>query len=132
MASRALLLFGGWNLGLVATVVAYRLVRILGGSRINAWGRGTVNEKDAPIAKRIHDAHQNTVENLVLFAAIVLVAHIQGRVSAIDHVASYVPVLRVLQSLAHISGGGQLNVLVRATFFSGQLAAFGTMIYLLL
>ena len=78
MSAKALLYFGGWTGGLVGSIFLYRGVRILGGSRINAWPRGSVNEKDSVLIRRMHDAHQNCVENLVLFAAIVLAAHIQG------------------------------------------------------
>jgi len=50
-----------------------------------AWGLGnrdTPLEGEAAWAKRARRAHANLVENLVVFAALVLAAHLSGRANA--------------------------------------------------
>ena len=70
----------------------------------------------------------NRLENLPLFAVIVLVAGQMNKLEAIAALAPLVLYARVGQSLAHLSGTGKLNVLVRATFWAVQLALFVLML----
>ena len=123
-AIHALLGFVGVTLVLVAGTFGYRGLRFLQGSPINAWKRGEKNEKDAEIAKRIADAHANCIENLPVFAVLVLGAAALGKLPVIDGLAPYVLYARIGQAAAHLSGTGQPNVLVRATFWSAQLGLF--------
>ena len=127
----ALLGFTAWTLLLVMGVFLYRGVRFLGGTAINSWPRGVKSDTDAPLVGRIADAHANCLENLPIFAVIVLTAGALGRLEAIGTLACYVLYARIGQSLAHLSGTGKLNVLVRATFWSAQLALFAYMLVLL-
>jgi uncharacterized MAPEG superfamily protein len=134
MADRSVLLFGGWTLSLVTVTVLYRVVRalLLREEKINAWPRGTPNPHDAAIIKRISDAHLNCLETLPVLVAVVLAAHVSGRVASIDSLASLVVPLRVLQSLCHFAGTGQFLVFLRANFFTGQVALIFLMIAKLL
>jgi uncharacterized MAPEG superfamily protein len=123
-AYQALLGFTAWTLLLVLGVFLYRGVRFLSGTPINSWPRGAKLAEDPGVIKRIEDAHANSLENLPIFAVIVLVAGGMGKLGAINELAMYVLYARIGQSLAHLSGGGKINVLIRATFWSVQLALF--------
>jgi uncharacterized MAPEG superfamily protein len=123
-ALQALLGFTGWTILLVATVFLYRGVRFLGGTPINAWPRGAKPTTDPSWMKRLEDAHANCLENLPVFAALVLSAAALGKLDAIAALAPWVLYARVAQTAAHLSGVGRLNVLVRASFWSVQLALF--------
>ena len=123
-ALQSLLGFVGWTLLLVLGVFLYRGVRFLQGTPINNWPRGAKPTDDAPIVRRLEDAHANCLENLPVFGAIVLAAAALGKLGAIDAIAPFVLYARVGQSAAHLSGTGKPNVFVRATFFVTQLGLF--------
>ena len=123
-ALNALLGFALWTALLVAMVFAYRGVRVLGGTPINAWPRGNKSAADAPFIKRLEDAHANSLENLPLFAVIVLAASALGKIALIEPLCAYVLYARIGQSLAHLSGTGVPNVLARASFWGAQLILF--------
>jgi uncharacterized MAPEG superfamily protein len=131
-AVQALLGFAAWTLLLVAGVFLYRGLRFVTGTPINHWPRGAKPADDAPLVKRLEDAHANSLENLPIFAVIVLAAAALGKLDAIAALAPWVLYARVGQSLAHLSGVGVLQVLVRATFWSVQLALFFWMLAVLL
>jgi uncharacterized MAPEG superfamily protein len=123
-AISSLLGFTAWTLLLVASIFLYRGLRFLKGTPINSWPRGAKPESDAAIVRRMEDAHANCLENLLVFAVIVLAAAVTGRLAAIDTIAPFVLYARVGQTLAHLSGTGKANVLVRATCWSLQLGLF--------
>ena len=125
---QALLGFAAWTLLLIAGVFLYRGMRFLTGTPINHWPRGNKPADDAPFVKRLEDAHANCLENLPVFAVIVLVAAALGRLADIQALAPWVLYARIGQSLAHLSGTGPVNVFVRASFWSAQLALFGWML----
>ena len=129
---QALLGFAAWTLLLIAGVFLYRGMRFLTGTPINHWPRGNKPADDAPFVKRLEDAHANCLENLPVFAVIVLVAAALGRLADIQALAPWVLYARIGQSLAHLSGTGPGNVFVRASFWSAQLALFGWMLVKLL
>jgi len=120
-AIHALLGFAGWTLLLVLVVFGYRGFRFLTGTPINAWPRGSRPEDEAGFAIRAGDAHANAVENLVVFAVIVLAAQALGRIDAIAAFAIWVFYARVGQSVAHLIGTSQPLVLIRASFWAVQL-----------
>lgn len=121
-ALQSLLGFAAWTLLLIAAVFLYRGMRFLGGTPINHWPRQAKPSDDAPLVKRLEDAHANCLENLPLFAVIVLAAAALGRLADIQVLAPWVLYARIGQSLAHLSGTGKINVFVRASFWSVQLA----------
>jgi uncharacterized MAPEG superfamily protein len=123
-ALTSLLGFVAWTLLLVAGIFLYRGMRFLQGTPINNWPRGKKPDDDAPVIRRLEDAHANCLENLPVFGAIVLAAAALGKVGAIDALAPFVLYARVGQTAAHLSGTGKPNVFVRATFFFTQLALF--------
>ncbi|MES2884549.1 MAG: MAPEG family protein [Pseudomonadota bacterium] len=124
-AYHALLGFAGWTLLLVLGVFLYRGIKFLGGTPINSWPRGVKSDADIPFVNRLGDAHANCLENLVIFAVIVLAAgQLPGKLELIAPLAPFVLYARIGQSLAHLSGTGKINVLLRATFWAVQLGLF--------
>ena len=124
---QALLAFTMWTFALVVGVLLYRGLRFLRGTPINHWPRSAKPGDDAPLVRRLEDAHANCLENLPIFAVLVGVAVATGQAALIAPVAGWVPLARVGQSLAHLSGTGQVAVFVRAGFWVLQLLAFGWM-----
>lgn len=123
-ALQALLGFTAWTVFIIAGVFLYRGVKFLGGTPINHWPRQAKPADDMALIKRMEDAHANCLENLPVFAAIVLAAAAMGRLEAIAAVAPLVLYARVAQTTTHLIGVGKIHVLVRATFWSIQLALF--------
>jgi uncharacterized MAPEG superfamily protein len=131
-ALQALLWFTLWTLLVMFSYVNWRFVEVLfRGKSAASWTRGTSIEVPA-VVKRMNDAHFNCVENLPVFAAIVLVAAAMGKSAVADAYAAYVLYARVAQSVVHIIGVNHWLVLVRATLFGIQLVLFALMIWGLL
>lgn len=131
-ALQALLGYTAWTLLLIAAVFLYRGLRFVSGTPINHWPRGAKPADDAGIVKRMEDAHANCMENLPVFAAIVLVAAAMGRLDAIAMLAPWVLYARIGQTTAHLVGVGRAHVFVRASFWSIQLVLFFWMLAKLL
>ncbi|WP_292998203.1 MAPEG family protein [Nevskia sp.] len=127
-ATYALLLFAGWTFLLVLAVFTWRGIALLTGTKITSWPRGTKNPNDPGIVLRIADAHANCLENLPIFAVLVLSAEALGQAATVtDPIAKYVLWARLAQSTVHIIGVNTPLVLARATFWAIQLVCFGIM-----
>lgn len=120
-ALHALVGFALWTLALVALVFLYRGLRFLKGAPINHWPRGNKPADDASVVKRLEDAHANCLENLPVFAVIVLAAAAMDKSGSVNTLAPYVLYARIGQTLAHLWGTGPVQVFVRASFWSVQL-----------
>ena len=131
-AIQALLGFAAWTALLVLGVFLYRGLRFVTGTPINSWPRGAKHSSDAAFVNRLQDAHANCLENLPVFAVIVLGAAATGRLDVVTALAPWVLYARIAQSLTHLTGTGQLQVLVRATFWSVQLGLMLFMLFKLL
>ena len=131
-ALQALLGFTAWTVFIVAGVFLYRGAKFLGGTPINHWPRQAKPADDMALIKRMEDAHANCLENLPVFAVIVLAAAAMGRLESIAALAPFVLYARIGQSTVHLIGVGQAHVLVRATFWSVQLGLFIWMLVKLL
>lgn len=131
-AIQALLGFAAWTALLVLGVFLYRGLRFVTGTPINHWPRGAKPANDAAFVKRLEDAHANCLENLPVFAVIVLGAAATGRLDVISALAPWVLYARIAQSLTHLTGVGQLQVLARASFWSIQLGLMLWMLFKLL
>lgn len=111
-----LLVFAAWTLlSLFVTVGIYRWSRILA-------GRATIREWRADLPQgsewyqRAMRAHANCVENLVVYAAIVVAIEASGLQSAaLDVLAVVLMVARVCQTLVHV--GLEQTEAVAATRF---------------
>ena len=125
----ALLLFAAWTLVLMLTYVFYRTGLVATGSkRADSWTRGRPTDDPGFIVRAQH-AHMNCVENLPVFAAIVLAAYALGRPVIADHVAPYVLGARVAQSAVHLVGVSHWLVFIRGGLFTIQVALFLYMIW---
>lgn len=120
-ALQALVGFALWTLALITLVFLYRGLRFLRGTPINHWPRGNKPQDDASLVKRLEDAHANCMENLPVFAVLVLAASLMDKSNTIQTIAPFVLYARIGQTLAHLWGTDPLQVFVRASFWSVQL-----------
>lgn len=129
----ALLGFAAWTIALVFGVLLYRTGMVTAGKRrANAWTRGEKAPDEPGVVTRMGHAHQNAVENLPIFAAIVAVAAAAGKLAITDAVAMWVLYARIAQSVTHLIGISHWLVFIRANFFAIQLLLYGYMIWGLL
>jgi uncharacterized MAPEG superfamily protein len=124
----ALIGFTAWTLLLVVLVVGWRGIEILRGRKANSWGRGTAIAVPSIVTRAEH-AHLNTLENLPVFAVIVLAAHALGKSAVVDTVAACVLYARIAQSVTHLIGTSPILVLLRAVFYFVQVALFAWMLW---
>jgi uncharacterized MAPEG superfamily protein len=82
--------------------------------------------------RRTMRAHVNCVENLPLFAALVLMASVVSLESALfEALAVAVLPARIAQTAIHVASGSNRAVIVRFWFFSVQLCCFAAMAVIL-
>ena len=128
-----LLGFATWTLLLLmATVGTYRWIEILlGRKRIGAFRSDQIEGDDW--YRRSMRAHANCIENLPVFASIVLALTASGVSGpAVDRLCMAVLAARVMQSTIHVSHvQTDAFVSVRFSFFCVQLAAFLALIVLI-
>jgi uncharacterized MAPEG superfamily protein len=121
-----LLGFAAWTLLLlIATVGVYRWVNILR-RRAAIASFASDRLEGADWYRRGTRAHANCVENLPVFASIVLAIHVVGANGpAVDALSTAVLIARVCQSLVHVSHAQtDAFVAVRFSLFSVQLVCF--------
>lgn len=124
----ALLGFAAWTLLLMLLAVNWRVVEILRGVPADSWTRGRERSRPGWVQRAEH-AHLNCVENLPVFAVIVLAAFAVGRVDAVAPWAPWVLYARLGQSLTHLTGVSHGLVLLRAVFFTAQVVLFFIMLW---
>src|SRR5689334_16559074 len=101
MSLWSLLGFAAWTLLLVLSLVVYRTAMVMAGKRrANTWGRNQPS-RDPELLQRLAHAHANCVENLPLFAAVILVAGLTNRLELTDPLAGWYLALRIAQSTVH-------------------------------
>jgi len=124
-----LLAFALWTLCVVAAGTGgHRVLAVLRGkAKADAWP--THEAHGGPEwYRRAMRAHVNCVENLPVFGAIVLIAHVAGVGSPTFDLACQVMIAaRVGQTITHVSSGTATAVNVRFTFYSVQLICMGLM-----
>lgn len=121
----SLLGFSVWTLLLVLVGIGLPRFRaiVVDKARPNSFQPGVPHGSDR--YQRTMRAHMNCVENLPVFAALVLTGVVAGVDSALfEGAAVTVLPARVLQSVTHVASGRNRAVLVRFAFFSVQLACF--------
>jgi uncharacterized MAPEG superfamily protein len=125
----ALLAFAGWTIVLVVLVLLVRGVMILRKERrINEFPAG--QEHGGAFYWRLNRAHANALENLPLFAAIVLGGAALGVSSPrLAMLAEVVVYARIAQSVFHVSSRSELAVTLRFTGLATQLGCFAWMIF---
>ena len=126
----ALLAFVAWTLLLVLVAVTYRVSLVLTGKApANSWTRGAATWQNPALITRVEHAHMNCVENLPLFAAVVLVAAVTSQTALTDGLVWVFIGLRIAQSVVHIISTSAAFVFIRANLLVGQ---FVILIYWLL
>jgi hypothetical protein len=118
----ALIAYALWAIALAITLAIVRTSRVLRGkAKANSFASGAPHGSDA--YWRLNRAHLNTLENLPIFAAIVLSGWVVGMESAMFNRLTVIVVFaRVAQSAIHISSGSVAAVSLRFTAFAVQLA----------
>lgn len=112
--------FVSWTLVLLTLIGFARVSKVVAGTaKPTDFTAGVPHGSDA--YWRLNRAHLNCLENLPLFASVVLVATVAGIHSlTLDTLARVYLGARVGQSLAHLSSGGTVAVNVRFAFFLTQ------------
>ena len=132
-AFTAVLLYAGWTL-LLPVIYAGTLRTPLiatGRKRADHWERGKPSD-DPPVLARAKNAHLNCTENFPVFAAIVVVAALLGKIAVTDAVAGYVLLARIAQSVVHMLGTSLPLVALRGLFYAVQVTLMFWMIWKLL
>lgn len=112
---------GAWTLLLVMGVALWRAPEMLAGrTRISGFPSGVPHGSDR--YWRLNRAHLNSLENLPIFAIVVLVGTEVGLVSPWFDRASIAYLLgRIGQSIVHVAANTDLSVSVRFTCFLIQI-----------
>jgi len=123
----ALMGFVFWTLLLVVAIGVARVLQVLSGKTApNAFPAGQPHGSAG--YWRLNRAHMNCVENLPLFAAVVLAGHVTGLTTGTFATLSQVYIAaRVAQSIIHVSSGSVMAVNLRFTCFLVQLGCLLTM-----
>ncbi len=112
--------FAGWTALLTFGLVNLRLFNIFSGAKIPI-NRFSPSGEDLPgLGLRLTRAHQNCLETLPIFAALVIVAGLSNQLSIMEGTAIYILFSRVAQSITHIISTSVPMVLLRATLFTVQ------------
>jgi len=117
----ALIAYALWAIALVITLAIVRTSMVLRGeAKANSFAAGVPHGGDT--YWRLNRAHLNTLENLPIFAAIVLSGWVVGMESAMfNRLAVIVVVARIVQSIIHVTSGSVAAVSFRFTAFAVQL-----------
>lgn len=119
----ALLCFTGLTIALAFGYVGYRIALVLSfKTAANSWTREAETWQDPPLVTRLHHAHLNCVENLPLFAAVVLAAYASGQLAVVDELAMVFLGLRLAQSGVHVISTNATFVFIRANLWVAQMA----------
>jgi uncharacterized MAPEG superfamily protein len=117
----SLIFYALWAIALVLMVAADRLLLVLRGeAKANSFTAGEPHGSES--YWRINRAHLNTLENLPIFAAIVLSGWVVGMETAtFNRLAVTVLVARIIQSAIHIVSGTAPAVALRFAVFAIQI-----------
>jgi uncharacterized MAPEG superfamily protein len=123
----ALMGFVFWTIFLVLAIGGARTMQVLRGeTAVNGFPSGQPHGSDG--YWRLNRAHLNCVENLPLFASVVLAGHVTGLTAGTFATLAQVYVgARVLQSIIHVSSGSAMAVNLRFACFVVQLGCLLTM-----
>lgn len=104
----------------------YRVVLVLTGkAAANSWTRGAQTWPDPAWVTRLQHAHLNCVENLPVYAALVLAAYATNQLTIIDGLAYVFLGLRAGQVLMHAISTSASLVFVRANLWIAQCLIIG-------
>ena len=118
-SATALVGYALWTIAIVFIIPAVRVPLIMGGKR-EANSFSSDGTDVSPFAARLARVHANCLENLPVFAALVLAALATGNAAVTDGLAMWVLGARIAQSTVHLSSGSNLAVNFRFAFFLVQ------------
>jgi uncharacterized MAPEG superfamily protein len=126
-----LLGFVAWTLLLLLGLAGARVSQVaMGGKQPNEFPAGVPHGGDA--YWRLNRAHLNCIENLPLFASVVVVGTLAGLKDPLFATLSQVYLgARIGQSVVHLSSGSNLAIDLRFTCFLVQYGCLVGIIYLL-
>ncbi len=105
--------------------ISYPLQRVLmtltGKAAANSWTRGAQTAPQPAWSVRVQHAHLNCLENLPLYAAVVIAAYISDQLVLIEGLAMVYLALRVGQSLIHVISDSATFVFIRANLWLPQM-----------
>ena len=127
----ALVLFALWAMVLVVSIGIWRSALVFGGkAQANSFPSGTQHGGD--LYWRLNRAHMNTVENLPIFAALVLSGmYLQVQGTALQVLPSLILYARVAQSIIHIASGSPIAVTLRFLAYGVQLISMFILAYVI-
>ena len=128
----ALILYALWAMLLVLSIAAVRVHQVLtGAAELNEFTAGVPHGQ--PGYWRLNRAHMNAMENLPIFATVVLTGWVADAVSpAFNALAVIVLVARASQSLIHIASESRAAVGLRFGAFAVQIVCEFWMAWLIL
>jgi uncharacterized MAPEG superfamily protein len=104
--------------------VSYRVSQVVRGRQpAHAWPRDSPSTVPGFVLRAQH-AQLNCLENLPVFAAIVLVAYMLGRSAVVDRWSFTIVVCRLLQTTTHLIGVTAPLVTLRSSAFAVQAILF--------
>ncbi len=110
-----------WTLFLLIVMEAVRSYLVIAGKE-KANGFDPLNTTLSPFMQRLARAHANCLENLPVFATIMLTASVTGQSVITDPLAVPLLVLRVIQSGIHLYSLSAPAVTLRFCVFALQIA----------
>lgn len=123
----ALMGFVFWTVFIVIAIGLARVAQVASGkTAVNGFPSGQPHGTDG--YWRMNRAHMNCVENLPLFAAVVLAGHVSGLTAGTFATLSQVYVAaRVVQTIIHVSSGSAMAVNLRFASFLVQMGCLLSM-----
>lgn len=117
----SLLAFSGWTVLLITILVTFRVgLVVTGKKKVNSFLPDGSDIKG--FGQRLTRAYLNNLEFLPVLATVIIVAHITGHAAITDGLAMVVFYARICQSVTHVISISAPMIMIRATFFSVQLA----------
>ncbi|MFP6781345.1 MAG: MAPEG family protein [Gammaproteobacteria bacterium] len=111
-----------WSVFLTFTLISIRMNSILGdGKAFNQFHSDARDMAEAGAGVRITRAHANSLDNLALPIALILLAMATGNGAITDGLAMAYLGCRILQSVIHMISISNTMIMVRGTFFTAQL-----------
>lgn len=128
----ALTFYAIWALFLVLSVSAVRVHQVMvGRAQPDSFTAGIPHGPEP--YWRLNRAHTNTIENLPIFATVVLTGWAAGAMSPLFNLLAVIVVLaRAAQSLIHIASGSVQAINLRFTAFAVQVVCQFWMAWLIL
>ena len=127
----ALVLFAVWAMLLVVSIGIWRTSLVfVGQAKANSFPSGTQHGGD--LYWRLNRAHLNAIENLPIFAVLVLSgAYLQVQSVSFQILPSLILYARVAQSLIHIASGSPIAVTLRFLAYGVQLISMFILAYVI-